>query len=690
MHAPESKKGGELVARGEKHGPPPSLDINRKGGVEYGAALPADTLMDVKRLRLITILLPLAFLVGMELFSILVLTPLLGNSSALRLFIIFAILILAVIPFSFWVFATFQRQQRDLVQSATLIDTVQDYAIFMLDPQGRVVSWSPGAQRLMGYTADEALGRHVSCFYREEDRESGRVEALLARAAVEGREEDEGWRVRKGGSRFMAEAVTTAVRDETGDLIGYARVTRDVTQRRQAEERIRTLNTELQTRVEELDRANTEITRRNKQLGAVNTAIRSISGALDISSVLQNIADAARELLHSRYAALGVANEVGEIEQFITSGITPEQRAAIGPVPKGHGLLGLLIKEGKPLRVPDIATDPRSHGFPPNHPPMKSLLGVPILFKGRPVGDLYLTDKLNADEFNEEDQDLLLLLSNHAAVAIENARLYEKEREAHDRLQAWSAELEAKVAERTAEIQRYSKELTTRVLQAQEEERKRISRELHDDTAQSLSTLMINLDLLEPFVPQENAMLKTGFDRVRELARRTLDETRALSHDLRPTILDDFGLVAALRWFAEEYERTFGIPVIVYTENVPDERLSSDVELALFRIAQEALTNAGKYAEATSLALSLTFPNSSARLIVEDNGKGFDLPAIEGPTRRGGLGLYGMRERADLLGADLSIETSPGEGTRIAVMVPLVEVDAHLVPAGALTLDGGR
>ena len=135
------------------------------------------------------------------------------------------------------------------------------------------------------------------------------------------------------------------------------------------------------------------------------------------------------------------------------------------------------------------------------------------------------------------------------------------------------------------------------MLQAQEEERKRLARELHDDTAQSLSTLLINVDLLEPFLPVDSPQLHGGLDRIRDLTKRTLDNVRALSHDLRPTILDDFGLVAALRWYVDEYQDTFGMQVDVEIES-PPEPLAPDVELALFRIAQEALTNSGKYADA--------------------------------------------------------------------------------------------
>lgn len=504
-------------------------------GDDYGEG----TTLDVKRLRALTILAPLAYLALVEIFSILVLIPLMGRHSILRVTVIILVLAAAAVPFSFWIFGIIERQQRTLAES------------------------------------------------------------------------------------------------------------------------------------------HDEVVRRNRQLAAINSAIVSVSSALELEEVLQNIVDAARELVQSRYGALGVTDKSGRLTQFITSGISPEERAAMGRLPQGHGLIGVLITEGKPLRVPDIKVDPRSRGFPPTHPPMTSLLGVPIVFQDQTVGDLYLTDKI-ADgtsspvAFSAEDQELLMLLAGHAAVAIQNARLYGEARAARDRLQAWSEELEEKVAKRTAEIARYSKILTTRVLQAQEEERKRIARELHDETAQSLSTLLINLDLLEPFLDGTGDSLRSRLERIRGLAQHTLDETRALSHALRPTILDDFGLVAALRWFADEFTQTFDIPLRVTIEGAPPERLSPEMELALFRIAQEALTNSGKYADATATRLELSFSGGAAHLVIEDNGKGFDPAAVAGPTRRGGLGLYGMRERATLVGATLALEAAPGRGTRVMVNAPLV------------------
>jgi two-component system, LuxR family, sensor kinase FixL len=224
---------------------------------------------------------------------------------------------------------------------------------------------------------------------------------------------------------------------------------------------------------------------------------------------------------------------------------------------------------------------------------------------------------------------------------------------------------------------RHQQELTTRVLQAQEDERKRIARELHDDTAQSLSSLLISLDLLEAHVPEDEPALRVGFDRVRGIAKRALDSVRTLAHGLRPTILDDFGLDAALEWIAVDHTATFGVPVTVAAEEIPAGRLGPEAELALFRIAQEALTNSGRHAGATSLRMTLLPSRRAVKLVVEDDGQGFDADSLTGPSREAGLGLHGIQERVQLLGAGLDVRSAPGQGTRIAVTVPLVSAKAR-------------
>jgi len=159
-------------------------------------------------------------------------------------------------------------------------------------------------------------------------------------------------------------------------------------------------------------------------LQALDAAVRGISGVLDVEQVLQLIVDRVRDLVAAQYAALGFVDEAGLITEFISSGISPEQRRAIGDLPHGRGLLGLIIRENRSYRIPNIASHPESYGFPPNHPPMRSFLGVPVTVKGEVVGRLYLTNKQSAPEFGADDQALVETFALHAGIAIENARLY--------------------------------------------------------------------------------------------------------------------------------------------------------------------------------------------------------------------------------------------------------------------------
>lgn len=623
---------------------------------------------NLARLRLVSIVAPVAFLAAVEALTIFALGYALPNP-IWRFLVGFMLIAAGAVPFAVWVFRVIERDEREALLAAVLVDSVSDHAIFMLDLQGCIASWSKGAERNKGFTTEDVMGKPFRVLYTPDDANAGLPERNLETARQEGSTQYEGWRIRKDGSVFWADVVLTSVRDADGSMIGFSVVSRDVTRRRQAQDQIERLNEELRARVAELGGANDQIEHRNRQLTAVNDSIVAISSALDPSEVLQRIVDSARDLVDARYGALGVAAEDGAILQFITSGITNDERATIGPLPKGHGLLGVLIHDKEPLRLRNIQEHPGSVGFPANHPPMHSLLGVPIMYQGIAIGDLYMTEKRGAEEFSQEDQQVLELLANHAAVAITNARLYDESRRARNELERWSQHLESEVRKRTVQIEEQSHEMTGRILQAQEEERKRIARELHDETAQSLSTLLINIDLLELQLTPEDGRLRAGMERLRILAQRTLDETRALSHALRPTILDDVGLVAAVRWFVEELSRSFGAAMHVRVSG-DEMRLDPEVELALFRIAQESLNNARKYSKANAVELILAFSDTSVTLTVEDDGAGFDASSLTGPTRQGGLGLYGMQERADLIDASLTIDSEPGRGTTVSVSAP--------------------
>ncbi len=528
----------------------------------------------------------------------------------------------------------------------------------------------------------------------------------------------------------------------------------------------------------------------------------ALAGELSLEGVLQKIVEAAAELTEARYAALGVIDPSGQgLERFVVTGIDAETQAAIGDEPRGRGILGMLIREARPLRLDDLGKDPNSVGFPPNHPPMKTFLGVPIVLRGVAYGNLYLTEKAGGGPFTEEDEELTELLAAQAAVAVENARLYESatrwltqlesvneivdalisevelpkllqlvadrlrelvkarlvviampapggdlvirtvageggeelvgmglgrdgsksgrvlDRARSERVDSMIEDLEvdqdtgrrmgartgmfvplllrgrpigvvsahdkeggdprftdedlrlaetlsARVAVAVDLSERVAVDALRRVVSAQELERKRLARELHDETGQALTSILLGLKELED--AEDAAGVSAAAARLRELVVTTLQDVRRLAVELRPKALDDFGLVPALERLVESFQEQTSIQVVMEPQ-LGKERLPSEIETALYRITQEALTNVVKHAQARKVSIVLSRRANNASVVFEDDGRGF---AVD-ETSEDGLGLVGMRERLALLGGRLQVESSEGGGTTIVAVVPI-------------------
>jgi signal transduction histidine kinase len=525
----------------------------------------------------------------------------------------------------------------------------------------------------------------------------------------------------------------------------------------------------------------------------------ALTSELSLDALLQRLVETAAELTEARYVALGVLDPAGaHLERFITTGLDDETRTAIGQLPAGRGILGVLIRDAKPLRLHDLGEDPRSVGFPPNHPPMKSFLGVPVALRGVAYGNLYLTEKHGGGDFSEEDEEMLLLLAAQAAVAIENARLYEAATRWSSQLESLNevadalitefdlsrllqlvaerlqgligakavtialpygegARIEAAAGERAGvfvgmEIPKRSKTMKVlerkrservdsalddpeidpqsaralqmrtalyvplllreeamgvitardkvgpdarfthedlrlaevfaqrasvavelsrlvardalqRVVTAQEAERRRLARELHDETGQALTSILLGMRTIDDARGDEAK--RAAVAEVRDLVRSTLQDVRQLAVELRPTALDDFGLVAALERLTANFSESTRIAV-EFQANLP-QRLTPELETALYRIVQEALTNIVKHARAQRVSVVVARKPGSVMAVIEDDGIGFDA----GSARSDGLGLVGMKERVALLGGRLAIETSPDAGTTLLAEVPL-------------------
>ncbi len=373
---------------------------------------------------------------------------------------------------------------------------------------------------------------------------------------------------------------------------------------------------------------------------ALESATRAIAGELDLDRVLQMIVDGVRDLVQARYAALGIVDDRGRIERFITSGMTAGERLAIGPTPRGHGLLGLIIKEARAYRVTDIARHPATSGFPPNHPPMTSFLGVPVETGGEPIGNFYLTDKIGAVEFSEQDQRLVEMFALHAEVAIQNARL-------HSRVQ------------RLAVL----------------DERLRIARDLHDGIIQGLYAVALSLEDVPDIMAVDSAEAVARIDRAIDRLNTSIGEIRGFIMDLGSDA-HAVALGARMAALTDELLLTSGGRLALdhdLTEaDAVGEGLSFEAASQLLLIAREALSNAIRHGRAARVHLSVRVEEGSAVLGVEDDGVGFD-PAV--PPPNGHLGLANLRDRAAAVGGDLEIDSHPGAGTRIIVRLPMVNTE---------------
>jgi signal transduction histidine kinase len=529
----------------------------------------------------------------------------------------------------------------------------------------------------------------------------------------------------------------------------------------------------------------------------VETGI-ALSSELSLDSLLELLIETAVELTGARYGALGVIDRAGTgLERFVTVGVDAETRASIGGLPRGRGILGVLIRDRQPLRLHDLAHDPRSVGFPPGHPPMTTFLGVPVVLREAAFGNLYLTEKAGGESFTEEDEEIVRLLAGQAAVAIENARLYEAARQWSRQLESLNEVSEAlisetdlarlfelaagrlrelldaravlielptpdgrelsvgaasgegtagllglrldmqrskagrtlarqqperidaliddpevdqrapRVVEATAALYvplvggartvgvvavydkrgpdpRFSDadmrvaeafanrvaiaiELSERVgraavrslLEGQELERRRLARELHDETGQALASILLGLKALERQVGPEPVAT------IRELVASALDDVRRLTVELRPPALDDFGLEPALERVTSLVAKRSGIAIRLSVRSPL--ALPREYETALYRIVQEALTNIVKHSRATSVSIVVRASGGTVRAVIEDDGVGFDPAGVP----EGALGLIGIRERVALLGGRVEIEShAGGGGTTLVIELP--------------------
>jgi signal transduction histidine kinase len=361
----------------------------------------------------------------------------------------------------------------------------------------------------------------------------------------------------------------------------------------------------------------------------VSRAVLAVTRQLSVRDVLQVIVRSARSLSGARYAALGVPDAQGSFAEFVVDGITARQQKAIGPLPRQHGMLAVLLSDAKPQRLDDIRADPRFGGWwPAAHPQIADFLGVPIKDGPESLGIIFVANKTAPGGFTARDEQLLCLFAAHAAIALINARLYE----------------------RVAEL-------------SVMEERARLARELHDAVAQKLFSIRAKARAASVLAARDPARASAEMDSVADLSGEAHTELRAVISGLAPPGLGEHSLAESLRRYAALAGRAHGVTVRACVADTP--ALGPGRDAAVYRVAQEALHNALRHSGADDIEITLSRTARGAVLTVTDDGHGFSPGA---PAR--GLGLASMRERAAAVGATLSVSSAPGAGTTVRLAMP--------------------
>jgi signal transduction histidine kinase len=384
-----------------------------------------------------------------------------------------------------------------------------------------------------------------------------------------------------------------------------------------------------------------------EELYRVSQVVLSVTRQMCVRDVLQVIVRSARSLAGARYAALGVPGPNGSFAEFIVDGVSDRQWRAIGPLPRQHGMLGVLLREARPVRLTDIRADPRFEGWPGAHPELSGFLGVPVKDGEQVLAIIFVANKTvtgtGGGGFTARDEELLCLFAAHAAIALTNARLAERNRELY-------------------------------VL----EERSRLARDLHDAVSQKLFSLRARARAAAMLATRDAGRAAAEMEAVAELGAEAHAELRAVIDGLAPPDLGEAGLAESLRRYAALAGRAHGVSVRFTAAELPV--LAERQDAALYRVAQEALHNALRHSGAAEIRVTLSRSPRRVILEVADDGHGF---APDAPDAPGGLGLASMRGRAAAAGGTLTIRSAPGRGTTVRLSVPLRDLAHTREAAGA-------
>ena len=369
-----------------------------------------------------------------------------------------------------------------------------------------------------------------------------------------------------------------------------------------------------------------------ERLIALHKASLELVKDVSLDHLLERIAKLACEQSDARYGALGVLDENGKLVKFITVGMTDVEIKQMAHPPVGRGLIGELMNTETPLRIPVIQDHPRSSGFPENHPAMTSFLGVPIRAGNVQLGQIYLTDKMDASEFTADDEKIIQMLAAYAAAAIQNARLHEN-------------------THRLAVL----------------EERERIGMDLHDGIIQAIYGVGLSLESALHSFEEDPEDARSRVHHSIETLNQAIRDLRAYILDLRPRQMGSEGLMSGLQRLLSEFRANTLAKVQVSGSENDIKDLPQAHSIVLFHICQEALANIAKHSKAKQVDISLWTTEERVLMEIHDNGRGFDMETMNAFI---GHGLANMQTRARTIGGDVDISSVVGEGTTVLAWVP--------------------
>ncbi len=514
-------------------------------------------------------------------------------------------------------------------------ETAND-AIMTVDAQSRILFANAAAAKIFGYAVTEMLGQQITMLIPEKLRQrhlNGFSEYLATEERHFGWERIELPGRHKSGREILLE-ISLAEFRQSGERV-FTGIFRDITERKQAEE---------------------ALAQRTRQLEAVRAISEEITRELHLATLLQLIIRRAAELVG---AAGGAIHLWDEWERLLTLGAwygQGEWRRSVR-LEVGSGVVGTVVLRRKGMVVADYRTSPFALPVMLEHAGITAVLAEPLLYHDRLLGVVGLDNEGSGRSFTEQDREVLSLFASQAAIAIENARLFEQVRSGRERLHA----------------------LSRRLVEAQEAERRQVARELHDQIGQVLTGLTISLEMSTRLPPDQ---ARDSLGEAQKLASDLMARVTDLSLDLRPAMLDDLGLLPALLWHIERYISQTRVAVDFKHSGLKGRRFGGDVETAVYRIVQEALTNVARHAGVGEVTVRLWAKEQMLHVHIEDQGVGFDSQAVLSAS--GTSGLSGIRERASLVRGHATIESVPGVGTRVIAKIPLGgRIERRWRPRGA-------